>query len=197
MSPKTCRFALLLFVAACAAGDRESEESAVPVESDPQLVFWEGLQAMCGQAFQGALIESVPPDDSFEGQTLVMHVRECDLAEIRIPFFVGEDRSRTWVITPTSAGLRLKHDHRHEDGTEDAVTQYGGDTSGRGTDTLQEFHADRYTAELVPTAATNIWGIELLPGETFAYTLRREGRAFRVEFDLSQPIDAPPPPWGH
>jgi hypothetical protein len=152
---------------------------------------------MCGQAFAGALVESVPPDDSFEGQSLVMHVRDCDLAEIRIPFFVGEDRSRTWVITPTAAGLRLKHDHRHEDGTEDAVTQYGGDTSGRGTATLQEFHADPYTAELVPAAATNIWGIELLPGETFAYSLRREGRRFRVEFDLTRQIDTPPPPWGN
>ena len=58
--------------------------------------------------------------------------RSCDLAEIRIPFHVGEDRSRTWVMTPTSVGLRLKHDHRHEDGSEDEVTQYGGDTRGTG-----------------------------------------------------------------
>lgn len=183
-------------MAACGSEERDDAEAGATDETDPQLVFWDNLQGMCGQAFAGGLVESVPPDPSFEGQPMVMHVRECDLAEVRIPFFVGEDRSRTWVVTPTSTGLRLKHDHRHEDGSEDEITQYGGDTAGRGTDTVQDFHADRYTAELVPTAATNIWSIEIVPGELFAYALRREGRRFRVEFDLTTPIDPPPPPWG-
>ena len=48
-----------------------------------------------------------------------MHVRECSEDAIRIPFHVGEDRSRTWVVTRTANGLRLKHDHRHEDGSEE------------------------------------------------------------------------------
>lgn len=127
-----------------------------------------------------------------------MHVRSCDPAEIRIPFHVGADRSRTWVVTPTATGLLLKHDHRHEDGSEDEITQYGGEAIGRGTDTTQDFAADAFTAELVPTAATNVWTVEVLPGERFVYALRREGsdRRFRAEFDLSAPIDPPPPPWG-
>jgi hypothetical protein len=187
--------AIALTLSACAdtpAPDAEAET----VDADPQLLYWDALQSLCGQAFEGRVIESVPPDDSFEDQRLVMHVRSCDMAEIRIPFFVGEDRSRTWVITPTAAGLRLKHDHRHEDGTEDSVTQYGGDTEGRGTTATQDFHADAFTAELLSTAATNIWTIEVHPGEMFAYALRREGRRFRVEFDLTAPIDEPPAPWG-
>lgn len=186
--------ALLLGGCARDAAPDTSEATAL----DPQLVFWDRLEALCGQAFEGRVTESVPPDPSFEGQTLLMHVRACDLAEIRIPFFVGEDRSRTWVVTPTSVGLRLKHDHRHEDGSEDEVTQYGGDTRGQGTAAVQDFHADPFTAELVPTAATNIWTIEVHPDSMFAYALRREGsdRRFRVEFDLTSPVDAPPPPWG-
>ena len=52
------------------------------------------------------------------GQRLVMHVRDCSADEVRIPFWVGEDHSRTWVVTRTETGLRLKHDHRHEDGSE-------------------------------------------------------------------------------
>jgi len=187
---------LLALAAAACGGDSAPDAANTTAETDPQLVFWASLQELCGQAFSGRVTESVPPDDSFEGQSLVMHVRSCDMAEIRIPFFVGDDRSRTWVITPTASGLRLKHDHRHEDGTEDAVTQYGGDTEGRGTATLQDFHADPFTADLVPTAETNIWTIEVHPGATFVYALRREGRSFRVEFDLTKPIDAPPPPWG-
>lgn len=177
------------------APDRTSETA--PREAD-QAAFWSSLQAMCGRAFDGWLVESVPADGSFQGRKLVMHVRQCSDEEIRIPFHVGDDRSRTWVLTRTADGLRLKHDHRHEDGSEDEVTQYGGDTRGPGTATTQEFHADAFTAELLPASATNIWTIEVLPDGTFAYALRREGteRRFRVEFDLMHYAETPPPPWG-
>jgi hypothetical protein len=176
-----------------AAGDGRADP-----ESDPQLVFWSHLESLCGQAFEGRVTESVPPDPAFDNARMVMHVRSCDLAEIRIPFHVGENRSRTWVVTPTAVGLRLKHDHRHEDGTEDEVTQYGGDSRGQGDANVQDFFADSFTAELVPEAVTNVWTLEVRPGELFVYALRREGsdRRFRVEFDLMRPIDAPPPPWG-
>ena len=175
-----------------------SESARVSQHDEPQDVFWAALQGICGQAFSGVIVESVPPDTSFAGKDLIMHVRECDDAEVRIPFHVGDDRSRTWVISRTSVGLRLKHDHRHEDGSEDPITQYGGDTDEPGTETRQEFPADAHTASLVPTAATNIWTLEIEPERSFAYALRREGseRRFRVEFDLSRPVPAPPPPWG-
>ena len=127
-----------------------------------------------------------------------MHVRECSSSTMRIPFHVGDDRSRTWVLTRTGDGLRLKHDHRHADGTEDAITQYGGDTRGAGSGERQEFHADEHTAQLIPAARTNVWAMELAPGAHFAYSLRREGtdRHVRIEFDLRREIPAPPPPWG-
>ncbi|MDG2282923.1 MAG: hypothetical protein P8L45_07355 [Longimicrobiales bacterium] len=192
---------LIATLSACGGAvpdDAPTADARSDRERDPQLVFWSSLESLCGQAFEGRVTESVPPDPSFEAVTLVMHVRSCDLAEIRIPFHVGEDRSRTWVITPTSVGLRLKHDHRHEDGSEDEVTQYGGDTRGQGASMAQDFLADALTASLVPEAATNVWTVEVRPGEVFAYALRREGtdRRFRVEFDLAQPVDSPPPPWG-
>lgn len=127
-----------------------------------------------------------------------MHVRECGPTEIRVPFHVGDDRSRTWVLTRTGSGLRLKHDHRHEDGSEDEVTQYGGDTAEPGTATRQEFPADQHTASLIPEATTNVWTVELEPGEEFVYALRREGtdRRFRIAFDLTRTVDRPPSPWG-
>ncbi len=134
----------------------------------------------------------------FARSAVVMHVRQCSPSEIRVPLHVGDDRSRTWVFTPTSTGLRLKHDHRHSDGSEDAVTQYGGDTRDAGSATRQEFWADSLTATLIPAARTNVWTVEIDPGATFFYGLRREGtdRRFRVEFNLTKPVDAPPPPWG-
>jgi hypothetical protein len=167
--------------------------------ASPQDEFWSRLRALCGQAFEGRVVEGTAPGDAaFAGQRLVMHVRACGADEIRIPFHVGTDRSRTWVLTRTATGLRLKHDHRHEDGTPDRVTQYGGDTADAGTAARQDFPADAHTAELIPAARTNIWTVAVEPGATFVYALRREaeGRRFRVEFDLTRPVGAPPAPWG-
>ena len=145
-----------------------------------------------------------PADAAFVGQPLVMHVRQCTDEEIRIPFHVGDNRSRTWVISRTAAGLRLKHDHRHQDGSSDALTMYGGDSRGVGTTVRQEFPADsesitRFAAQGRAVSNSNVWAVEV--GQTaFAYELRRPPgpgqRYFRIEFDLRQPVAPPPPPWG-
>lgn len=170
---------------------------ALPPEQEK---FWRELQALCGKAFAGRIAESTSATDAaFAGQTLVMHVRACGENEIKIPFHVGTNRSRTWVLTRTEKGLRLKHDHRHEDGTEDKITQYGGDTASAGSATQQDFPADAFTFELIRAAKTNVWSFIFSPGKTLSYRLVRasEGRRFRVEFDLTQPVSAPPAPWGH
>lgn len=183
--------AAALFVA-CGSGQRAPRMSA-------QDSFWSQLQDLCGQAFAGTLVYNSPPDPAFTGKRLVMHVRECFPDEIRIAFHVGEDRSRTWILMRTESGLRLIHDHRHEDGSEDDINGYGGHTTGPGDAEWQEFPADEYTASLIPEAAANVWTIEIVPGEHFAYMLRRPGtdRRFRVEFDLTSPVEPPPAPWGY
>ena len=168
----------------------------------PQDQFFSRLMALCGKAYEGRIASPpVEADANFAGKRLVMHVRECSGDVIRIPFHVGEDRSRTWVVTRTADGLRLKHDHRHEDGSEDKLTQYGGDTVSEGTAARQEFPADPFSKELfvrenIPQSATNVWAMEVEPGRIFAYELRRPNRFFRVDFDLSRPVAPPPPPWG-
>lgn len=168
----------------------------------PQDTFYSRLTALCGRAFEGRIAS--PPvalDSSFQGKRLVMHVRECSANEIKIPFHVGDNRSRTWVITRTGFGLRLKHDHRHEDGSEDVLTQYGGETATAGSSRRQEFPVDQFSRELfnrnnAAVSTTNVWAMEIEPGKLFAYELRRPSRFFRVEFDLNRPVDPPPPPWG-
>jgi hypothetical protein len=186
--------ALTLVVATCDTRDR-AEPGGLPAAQD---AFWSGLTALCGSAYSGKAVESTPPDSVMSRATLVMHIRECQGDTIRIPFHVGENRSRTWVLTRTASGLRLKHDHRHEDGVPDSVTMYGGDTHEAGTADKQEFHADSLTASLIAAARTNIWTIELHPGRLFVYALRREGsdRRFRAEFDLTTTVPTPPAPWG-
>ena len=93
-------------------------------EKTPSRQFWETLSSHCGKAYEGKLV-SPDSDPRFAGK-LVMHVRSCEDGRLRIPFFVGDDLSRTWVLTMDEQQLiQLKHDHRHADGSEDAVTQYG------------------------------------------------------------------------
>lgn len=167
--------------------------------------FFANLQALCGQAFAGVVEvdrPAAPGNDAFAGRPMVMHVRECGDDTLRVPFHVGDDRSRTWVVTRTRTGLRLKHDHRHEDGTPDAVTLYGGDTTLAGTSIRQEFPVDgesvaMFEREGLAASVTNTWAMELQPGDHFTYELARPGgRLFRVRFDLTEPVAAPPPPWG-
>jgi hypothetical protein len=167
----------------------------------PQDAFFANLSTLCGNAYAGRVVTTDAADASFASQPLVMHVRDCSASEIRVPFNVGENRSRTWVITRTGEGLRLKHDHRHEDGSEDVLTQYGGDTANVGSATRQEFPADEHSKQLfrannIPVSVDNVWAVEVHPGQTFAYELRRPNRHFRVEFDLTRPVPAPPASWG-
>lgn len=168
---------------------------SLPLE---QREFWSHLESLCGMAFEGRVAEDSTGNPDFAGKSLVMHVRRCEPGAIYVPFHVGDNRSRTWIFTPDDGRMLLKHDHRHEDGSDDTITMYGGWTQSPGTATKQEFHADEHTASIIPAAATNVWTVEIIPGKTFAYALRREGtdRRFRVEFDLTRPIAAPPAPWG-
>ncbi|HRP85955.1 MAG TPA: hypothetical protein PLS34_00365 [Gammaproteobacteria bacterium] len=171
----------------------------------PADAFLERLALHCGQAFAGHIVANEPaqPDDPFDGKTLVMHVRECGPGEVKVPFHVGDDHSRTWVLTRTDTGLRLKHDHRHEDGTDDAVTMYGGDTAAPGTASRQEFPVDQYSIDMfvregLNASLQNTWAMEIEPGKRFLYELARpSGRLFQVEFDLTAPVATPPTPWGH
>jgi hypothetical protein len=130
-----------------------------------------------------------------------MFVRKCDQAELQIPFYVGDNASRTWIIKKTGSGLSLKHDHRHKDGTDDAVTMYGGHTLDAGYNQIQSFPIDQYSKELfaeqgLPQSITNIWQMYIYE-DTFSYRLVREGREFRVDFDLTKSILVPDAPWGY
>lgn len=218
----TLRTALLLgaipALAACTPAADEAAEAATP-----QDAFWTALSSHCGTAYGGELVSDDEADADLQGAGMVMEVRDCSDAEIRVPFHIadadladGWNRSRTWVFTRTDTdgqpGLRLKHDHRHEDGESDAVTMYGGDTADAGIARGQEFPVDAesialFEREGLDVSVTNVWRVEVDPkgaaGAQFAYQLKRtveggapEPRLFRVEFDLTNPVESPPAPWG-
>lgn len=166
---------------------------ALPVHAAdpvPGSALFETLKGLCGATFEGQSVFPTDPKDSFFGKKLVARVASCSDDEIRVPFAVGEDRSRTWVFTRTAAGVTLKHDHRHADGTPDAQTDYGGMATAAGSAQTQNFAADAYTATLIPAAHSNVWTISLsADGTTLRYILNRDGR-LRFESKL-QRVAAP------
>jgi len=159
----------------------------------PQDAFLANVRALCGQRFEGRVVTTDAADADFASQRLLMHVRDCSADEVRIPFRVGDDHSRTWVVTRTATGLTLKHDHRGLDGEPEGLHWYGGDTTTAGTAERQDFPVDAFSIALfnasnAAVATTNVWAMEVHPGRTFAYELRRANRHFRVEFDLTEPV---------
>lgn len=202
---------LALFAALPLAACATSSTDPLP---QTQEAFWDALQSHCGNAYRGSLASGDERDVDFRGRAMVAHWAECSDTRTAIAFHVQAvdgstwDRSRTWVVTRTADGLRLKHDHRHEDGTEDAVTQYGGDTLSAGTARVQDFPVDAYSIAMferegLDVSVTNVWRVEVDPagasGARFAYQLTRRNdptRLFRVEFVGDEPATPPPPAWG-
>lgn len=206
--------ALPLALAACAT---VPERDPLPIAQER---FWDALSSHCGNAYEGELASADARDADWAGKRMIAHWAECTDTRIAIAFHIedsevagGWNRSRTWVVARTApnetgGGLRLKHDHRHEDGSEDAVTQYGGDTLSAGTARVQDFPVDAYSIALfgregLDASLTNVWRMEVEPegttGARFAYQLTRRNdptRLFRAEFDATREVDAPPKAWG-
>ena len=173
-----------------------SVSSCIP---SPEAEFWGRVSSLCGEAFEGEIVSEDAADDDWRSQRIVMHVRDCSKSEIRIPLSVGEDTSRTWVLTRGADGLALHHEHRHADGSLDAVTGYGGTSADYSSGSRQNFPADEATKALfdeagIPESKANIWAVEVRPAHTlFAYELERPGRFFRLEFDTAKPVTPPEP----
>lgn len=186
----------LMMVSSTTHGQEPAPLVSIPTHD----AFFAQISKHCGKAYQGKVKVDNPPSDGFK-DTLTMHVRKCSKHEIQIPFHVGEDRSRTWILTKTGSGISLKHDHRKKDGRFDTQTMYGGHTQDAGWENSQSFPADAYSKELfaktgIPQSITNVWQIYVYP-EAFTYRLIREGREFRVDFDLKNPVTPPQAPWGY
>jgi hypothetical protein len=183
---------LALLLAACAI---------IPQGTDPQTLFWERLQALCGLAYPGRVTTTEPGDRQLAAARLVLHVARCGPGEVRIAFHASQDASRVWVIARTARGLSLTHIERDENGREQVRSHYGGGTLSPGSARRQLFPADARTRALfrredIAEAGNNVWSVEIVPGQSFVYAIDRPGRHLHVAFDLSRPVRAPGPAWG-
>lgn len=167
------------------------DENAGAPELSREDVFWQSLNTLCDKSFRGQLtIGTEESDREFGYADMVMYSKRCDRNAIDIGFKVDDDDSRTWMFRRSGDGLSLHHRHVDESGKEDETSGYGGMARAGGTSVRQEFPADENTGAMIPAAATNVWAIEIKPGDQFAYELQRieEQRMFRVVFDLTEPL---------
>ena len=166
-----------------------------------QEAFWARLMEHCGNAYAGDVVNTTP---YYEGtrnyERLVAHWWDCSGDRIHIAVHVDDNRSRNWLLTREEGTILLKHDHRDEDGNEEAFTQYGGPAPVPGLPHRQIFLADEHTGQIYPERSDNFWFMHFVD-ETgvFAYGVHwpKHGHSIRREFDLSSPVDPPPAPWGY
>jgi len=195
MTRKMMLGAMLISMMACgpaADAPAVAGEARLVAAASTHDGFWSNLQALCESAAEGRLLASPEGDTQIDpAARLVVHFRECGEDELRFPLHVGENRSRTWVFIRHADHLELRHDHRHQDGTEEGNTWYGATTLAPGSATRQEFVSDR-------DGVLGGWRVEIEPGVRYTYGTIRDGQwRHHLEFDLTRPVDAPPLPWGH
>jgi len=164
--------------------------------------LFETLQANCGKSFEGTVVRA-PENDPWRSARLVMHIRDCSDTEIKVPLHYNDNHSRVWIVTRIAGDrLRLKHDHRHEDGHPDTITMYGGETAagdGAPGDEGADFIVDAESVKLFfdngnTRSPDNIWSMAV-KGTTFTYGLVRPDLDFMAAFDLTKPVATPPPAW--
>jgi len=154
---------------------------AATAATDTGEQFMKTLQSMCGQRFEGALSYAIDPNNPYVGQKMSTEI-VCTPTSVRLPVAVGADLSRTWIFTRTAAGLDLRHDHRHPDGSPEAVTMYGGLASDGGSALSQSFLADGITFKLFPGSETNRWTVSFSDDRSvLTYHLDRHAKP-RIEF---------------
>jgi hypothetical protein len=162
--------------------------ATTPLKSG-QDQFFASVSSHCGHSLHGRLVSNDPQDAAMNGKPIIGHFVGCTASEVRINIAVGDDTSRTWLISRTPGGLRLKHLQFHKDGTEAEVSRYGGDATTTGTAQRQEFPPDAFTSDLFtrvvsrPGNLTNVWAVEARPNDFYAHELRNAttGRFFRLE----------------
>ncbi|TVR53298.1 MAG: hypothetical protein EA421_11530 [Gemmatimonadales bacterium] len=180
----------LLFLNSCAPTDETA-----PVALDPlaaQRAFFEEMSSLCGQTFGGRTILAEESDTTFEPARLYFTVENCGDDELRMPFVVGDDDSRTWILSMEEGGLTFVHEHLRPDGTPYENSGFGGRASGEGSDVFQHF-PDFQATEETPAAERRVWRLRLdREYEIFHYYLDRGGRpAYRLVFHLGPPSPAP------
>jgi hypothetical protein len=172
--------------------------------AETTTVFMAQYEPYCGNTYAGRSVFVDLGDESpLIGARLLMTVAECSVDEIRIPFYVDEDRSRTWILSYQDGALRLGHDHRYDDGSEYEANFYGGfameNENGHfqyfpeyaeSGETVLFFPSDERTIADRAARNINVWSKAFdTENQRYYYRLYLEGRLrYEAEFDLSEVV---------
>lgn len=162
--------------------------------------FYTELYQLCGAAYKGRITANSSRYPFIHNdQKIIAHFRICRRERVKVALHVlstnGQiwDRSRTLLVTRSSNDvLELRHLNRQPDGRLTGYSMYGGYSVGSGRNGLQQFVSD------TDSEIHDRWQIEVVPEQRFTYGSKKNGEwIFRVDFDLTKPLDElPPSPWG-
>lgn len=113
--------------------EHASEKPAETIVTEAEQSFLDNLASLCGKSFEARKLFLYQAGIAGPIKNFVMHVTVCDNDKVHIPFNLNEGHSRTWMFFTDEKGLRFGHDHRHEDGTPEDLTLYGGYADGSGS----------------------------------------------------------------
>jgi hypothetical protein len=185
-------FLLVIFTISCGTSNQKSVDSEkVPVSSiENQKAFLNNLASLCGKSFGGWEAYMQEGRESWASKKFVMHVTVCEDNQVFIPFHLDDDHSRTWKFIMEESGLRFRHDHRHEDGSEEDRNLYGGYATDEGTAFRQYFPADEHTLETLADGIDRQWNVILSDDMSrLSYQLLYSGvLVFQADFDLTKPL---------
>lgn len=183
--------AVAMIAVSCGTSPKSNDSAAEPQLTEAERAFMDKLASLCGKSFEGRETYMQEGRESWAHKHFVMHVTLCEENAVHIPFHLDDDHSRTWMFLVEDGQLRFRHDHRHEDGTPEDQTLYGGYSDGKGNAFEQYFPADEYTNELLDNPQFGRqWDIVLSEDMSiFSYRLRYNGEiVFQADFDLTKPL---------
>jgi hypothetical protein len=179
-------------IAACVTALALAGCGAAPVvetTANPQRAFFDHIAARCGDEYPGRAVIAPETDDTFRPAFLGMRIETCTENQIRIPFIVDDDDSRTWVLTLDGGDLVFTHEHMLEGDTLSANSGWGGRAvAGSGTELFQHFPDHRWDPEHVPEENRSHWRMRLDPdhGQFVYYLDRGTTPAYRLVFHTGQ-----------
>jgi len=173
-----------LLAAGCTAGAGEENP-----DDNPQHAFFDALSERCGEEYPGRAIIAPETDLTFRPAYLAMQIASCTDSQIRIPFIVDGDASRTWVLTLDDDGLLFTHEHLLDGDTLSSNSGWGGRApAGSGTALFQHFPDHRWAPDRVPEENRSHWRMRIDPdhGQFVYYLDRGTVPAYRLVFHMGQ-----------
>ncbi len=174
----------MLALAACGGPSGPGDVGGVP-----DGAFWKTLQPACGKLLPGDMLSRRSADRDWRRAGVSLDVVECSREGVRMVLAVGDDRSRSWILTPQDGGILFRIDRA--EGTGPGVTGYGG-LSTEGADAMRQiFPTDDVTKEIfternLVLALDNVWSLTLDPESGhLTYEVERTSGGRKMRFDLN------------